>query len=216
METIQVAYREFVAEAYESARPLPTKIQDAKYPERVIRFRASDATIDRYQEVIIPEGWDFTDYIKNPVVMQMHDYQQWPIGRAIAVGVVNGALYIDCEFDPPEVDETADLVFRKIKHGTVKAGSVGFIPLESIDAYQHASNDLFKKYPGAKRIYTKSSLLEWTICPIGANPNALMAQMKRVYQRVFGTEPAGADMGEVAANESAIMQAIEKLNKQME
>lgn len=216
MDTIQVAYREFVAEAYSADRPLPIKIQDVKYPERVIRFRASDDTLDRYGEVILAEGWDFSDYVKNPVVMQMHDYQQWPIGHAVAVGVVGNALYIDAEIDPPEVDDVADLIFRKIKHGTVKAGSVGFMPVASIDVYQNPNNDLFKKYPGAKRIYTKSALLEWTICPIGANPNALVAQMKRVYARLFGSDPAGADKGEDAAAKSAIMQALEKFTKRLE
>lgn len=196
--TAQIQVREFVVKEFESGEPLPMKFSEATNPERVIRFLASDDTIDRYNEVVLADGWDLADFAKNPVVMQMHDYSAWPIGRVIGAGVVEGALYLDTEFDPPEIDEAADLVFRKVKHGSIRSGSVGFIPLDMVDVYSNGGDPLFKKYPGAKRIYKRQALLEWTICPIPANPNALAAQMKAFMQFRFGASPPAGSHGDDA------------------
>jgi phage head maturation protease len=183
-----VAVTERTFEVCKAMGDLPVKISDPVNPERVIRFKASDDTCDRYDEVILPAGWKFDDFIKNPVMMQFHDYNSWPIGKVVAVGIVGNALMVDAEFDPPEIDESADLIFRKVVHGTVKSGSVGFIPHEYALPGQVKSKALFDQYPKARKIYTSQSLLEWTICPIPANPNALAASMAKR----FGTETTPA------------------------
>lgn len=211
-------------------KELPLKIGAPVNADRVIRFKASDDSLDRHQEVILPKGWNLENYIKNPVVMEFHDYWSWPLGMASAAGVMKNALWIDAEFDPPEVDENADKVFNKIQHGSIRAGSVGFIPKEIMVPSQNErslwlderieelkakglnvnpdmvckgidggfadvvvadfANDehkgLFDKYPDARRIYTKQELLEWTICPIPANPNALAASLRTRAEKLFG------------------------------
>lgn len=167
---------------------LPMQICEPRNPERVIRFLASDDTIDRANEVILPEGWDLTEWMQNPVIMQFHDYSMWPLGRGVAAGIVDGALMIDVEFDPPEVDESADLVFRKVCHGSVKAGSVGFTPVEWVHPGSSKGIELFAKYPGATCIYTKQSLLEFTICPIPCNPSAVSQSMLKMYNKNLGLD----------------------------
>jgi len=187
MKEIKVITRAFEIKDYSADDPLPIKISEPTNPERVIRFKASDDTLDRQQEVILPDGWVFDDFVKNPVMMQFHDYSTWPIGKVVGVGVVDNALYVDGEFDPPEIDESADMIFQKIKHGSVRAGSVGFIPQEVV-VPDSATRSLFDRYPKAKRIYAKQELLEWTICPIPANPNALAAGLQKSYEDRFGSE----------------------------
>lgn len=177
----------FEARSIDGQSPLPIQISEPRDPSRVRRFRASDDTLDRYNEVILPEAWDVRDFVKNPVMMLYHDYRTLPIGKAVAVGVRDGALYIDAEFDPEHIDEEADKVLRKIDYGTVSAGSVGFIPMESKS--ESDDRELFKRYPGARRIYTKASLLEWTITPVPANPNALAAALQSLALRGFGPSP---------------------------
>jgi HK97 family phage prohead protease len=169
--------------------PLPIKISDAVNPERVVRFCASDDTVDRMDEVILPEGWDLTDWVRNPVVMQFHDYSMWPLGKGTAAGIVDDALMLDVEFDPPEIDESADMIYRKVKHGTVKTGSVGFEPLQWVTPGSKGDNlDLWTKYPKARKIYLRQSLIEFTICPIPANPNAVAAAMAKMYGKNLGLE----------------------------
>ena len=188
---------------------LPIQIQEATNPDRVIRFKMSDDTIDRDNEVIVQEGWDFSGFVQNPVCMAFHDLQQWPLGKGIAVGVVDGSAYIDMEFDPADVDERAEVVFKKVLHGTIKAGSVNFIPAEIANKGEQQYKALFNKYAGARRIFLKQSLLEWTVCPIGANPNALaVAVGKR-----FGAEPFTASYGSDGLDYEAL---IAKMNRNID
>ncbi len=170
--------KNFVFRQVDGETALPIQITTPINPGRVIRFVASDDTLDRYDEVILAEGWVLDNYTRNPVVMQFHCQQLWPIGKAVAIGVVGNELMIDCEFDPADIDTEADKVFKKIKHGTISAGSVGFLPWSYEDFGGADNAELFAKYPGAKRIYTSCELLEWTICPVPANPAALAAALQ--------------------------------------
>jgi phage head maturation protease len=188
------------SKAYDEGNPLSLVIMPPNDKARVRRFIASDDTVDRYAEVVMPDGIELQDYARNPVVMSMHDYEAWPLGHAIAAGVVDGKLMVDVEFDPPDVDPDAEKVMRKIDLRTVNACSIGFEPLEWYDQGK-ASAELKAAYPQARRIYTRSKLLELTICPIPANPNALAAALQRSILLRHGIEvesqpnsaPAGSD-----------------------
>ena len=162
-------------------------------PERVKRFRASDETIDRDGEVVLLSAWDMTEFVKNPVIMQFHDYRSWPIGKGTACGCMPDCMCVDCEFDPPEVDESADLVFRKIQHGTVRTGSVGFEPIEYVTPSRESkAAELFERFPSARRIFTRVKLIEFTICPIPANPNAVAMMLGKLYEDRYGAKNVDA------------------------
>lgn len=202
------------AKAYDPANPMPMQIMQPNDVARVRRFTASDDTLDRYAEVVVAEGIELADYARNPVVMSMHNYEAWPLGHAIAAGVINGKLMIDVEFDPADVDEEAEKVLRKIDLRTVNACSIGFEPVEWYDQGK-ASSELKAAYPQARRIYTRSKLLELTICPIPANPNALAAALQRSILLRYGTD-AGAPptTPEGSAPEwETVLDRIERMNR---
>jgi hypothetical protein len=214
MKEIENAIQEIVAKVLtlkiaDAKEPLPIKIQDPVYPERVIRFRASDDTCDDMGDVVLADGWRFQRrFMSNPAIMAFHDYSAWPIGKGVGVGVIGNALYIDAEFDPPEVDESADLIFRKIKHGSVKACSVGFQGVRWIIAGRDKSNmkqsdvDLMNKYPMAKRIFIEQELIEFTVCALGMNPSAQTAALMKRLEKC-GTEihSAGAVSDSISPDE---------------
>lgn len=217
MSEIKAITREFQTCAFDKDAPLPIQISEPVNPERIIRFRASDDSLDRHNEVILPEGWDLANFVKNPVMMLFHDYNSLPVGKITAAGVVDNALYLDGEFDPPEIDELAEMVFQKIQHGTINAGSVGFIPKEVV-VPGVKTRDLFERYPKAERIYSKCELLEWTVCPVPANPNALAAHIKgltdfyEVRKEQFGAESvdvsADVDTATTAEDTDAEVKAV--------
>lgn len=164
-----------IGKGVEAKKPLPIKISDPTNLDRVVRFRASDETLDRYGDVVLSSGWELGEFVSNPVITAFHDISaRWPIGKGVAAGVMDLALYLDIEFDPPEIDAEADKVLAKIRHGTINAGSVGFIALGMEVAGKSRRQDLFEQFPDAKRIFTKCGLYEFTICPVPANPNALV------------------------------------------
>lgn len=205
------------AKAYDADNPLPIQIMAAQDASRVRRFTASDDTIDRYQEVILPEGIDVSEYVRNPVVMAFHDYQRWPLGHAVAVGVVDGRLMIDVEFDPPEIDEEAEQVLRKIDRKTINAGSIGFTTVERVEVAT-ASPELKARYRSAHRIHTRTKLLEYTICPIPANPNALAAALQEDILARFNSQDGESHNAPAcdSATLRAVTEGLERLKRQLE
>jgi HK97 family phage prohead protease len=134
--------------------------------DRRRRFCFSDGSVDRMGDTIDPEGWDITDYAANPVALWAHDSMQPPIGRSHDVAVKGGRLMGDIEFIPPETYPFAETIFQMVVGGFLNAVSVGFLPIE----YSFVENDPER---GWGIDFKRQQLLEISLCPIPANPNAL-------------------------------------------
>lgn len=187
---MKIAIRTFESQGFEESDALSQEFEPIRDPSRVRRFVASDDTIDRYGEVVLPRGANFSNYSKNPVIQGFHDYGMWPIGKAVSGEVRDNKVLLDIEFDPASVDEEADKVLAKIDHGTIKTGSIGFLPSKSIapgDKNNEVEKELFAKYPGVRRIFVDWELLEYSIVPIPANPNAVLQALQKSALQRFGS-----------------------------
>jgi hypothetical protein len=140
-----------------------TKVEGA---DRTLRFCFSDNAVDRMGDTIDPDGWDISDFVLNPVALWAHDSSQPPIGRAANVGPEGPRLMGDIEFAPPEIYAFADTIFRLLVGKFLRAVSVGFLPVE----YSYIENDPDRSW-GID--FKRQQLLEISVCPIPANPNAL-------------------------------------------
>jgi len=139
---------------------------------RVIRYVGSDESIDRDGDTISVDGWDFAEYQKNPVVLFGHAWSSFPVARSINIQIDYSlrALVFDIEFPtvaqlsstdtPSEHALTVDTIYMMAKHGLINAVSVGFQGIEWVDR------------PDG-RDFKKQKLLELSLVPIPANPNAL-------------------------------------------
>lgn len=134
---------------------------------RKVRFCFSDGSIDRMGDTIDPNGWDTADFDRNPVALWAHDSSAPPIGRASGVAVEGKRLMGNIEFCAPEVYEFADTIFKLVSGGFLNAVSVGFLPTE----YAFVDNDP-KRGHGVD--FKSQILLEISVCPIPANPQALV------------------------------------------
>lgn len=135
---------------------------------RVVRFVLSDGSVDRYGDTINARGWVLTNYMANPVVLFGHDAEtvENVIGRMLKVWVDGESLLGEVEFMEASVNPTAETVFQMVKGRYLNTGSVGFQPIEyglSKDKNRPAGID-----------FKKQELLEFSIVPIPANPNALV------------------------------------------
>lgn len=119
----------------------------------------STADVDRAGEIIDQNGWDLEFYKSNPVVLWAHDYSSLPIGVTEDISVQDGKLVAKGRFAPEEANPLAQHVRRLYDLKIIRAASVGFIPRE------FDPNN-------ASRI-TKAELLEFSLVPVPANPNAL-------------------------------------------
>lgn len=132
----------------------------------------STEVLDRMGESISQEGWELTNYKKNPVVLWGHNVREErpPIGKATKLwldGVRKKKLMFDIKFDM--ADQFAAEIYRKVKEGFINTVSVGFLPIES-EPIDKKDSGIF----GPQK-YIKQELLELSYVPVPANPEALSA-----------------------------------------
>jgi HK97 family phage prohead protease len=149
------------------AQPLP--VDGA---ERTLRFCFSDNSVDRMNDTIAAAGWDLTDFLANPVALWAHDSSAPPIGGARNVGVEGDRLLGDIEFAPPETYAFADTIYRLVLGKFLRAVSVGFLPTR----YAFVENDPER---GFGIDFLEQALLEISVCPVPANPNALQEARRK-------------------------------------
>lgn len=132
----------------------------------------STNVIDRYGDIIEQKGWTLKNYKANPVILWGHNQTEdrLPIGKALRVWVKdrtkkNAKLMFKIQMDLE--DSFAVEILRKIKEGFLNTVSVGFLPSE----WEDMDPDDF--WGGRK--YTKQDLLELSIVPVPANPEAVIA-----------------------------------------
>jgi hypothetical protein len=131
----------------------------------VLDFIASDETLDRYDEVISPEGWDLRHYLQNPVFQNAHNYGDviHTLGRALITEIRNRRLFQRIQF-ATAANPLARIAYGLYQGKFLNAVSVGFLPLEWEDG---------TKDTAWRRRYLRQELLEVSAVGIPANPNAL-------------------------------------------
>ena len=131
---------------------------------RVSRFRITTDDADRDRDVITADGWELDDFIrgKGPILWA-HDYSAPPVGRTLSISTDEHGMSAEIEYAPAEVYAFADTIYRLVKGGYINATSVGFQPLEwNYDEQRRGVN------------FKRQSLLEVSLCPVPANPYALI------------------------------------------
>ena len=144
---------------------------------RTVEFVASDNSVDSYNTVIPVDKWNLTRYQNNGIVGYMHDVygETWTksadpddvIGKGEAF-VEEDKLIVRITFEPKDLNERADKIFRKIQFGSLHAVSVGFRPTKKGHMGDEERGEDPKVY-----YYAGQELLEVSVVNIPSNANAL-------------------------------------------
>lgn len=84
------------------------------------------AGVNRGGRKIDPQGGQFDDYLKSPVVLAFHDETKI-IGRCVELSVESGGILASFEFNHTTLAED---IFRLYEGGFLTSWSIGFLPLE--------------------------------------------------------------------------------------
>ena len=145
---------------------------------RKITFVASDGTRDSAGTVLNVNGWKLDRFNSNGIIGYQHKvYGGWDdtdnpdnvIGKGYAY-VKDGQLLVDVEFEPAEINELAEKIYQKLLFGSLKAVSVGFMP---VGKGQWGKDDESLDGKNPTYYYAGQELLEVSVVNIPANPNAL-------------------------------------------
>ena len=138
-----------------------------------IAWTLSTFDLDRYQERIDPAGWDFAQFVKNPVVEWAHRYDIPAIGKIENLVIDDKGLHGLVFFNGKEYDPFGWSIGQRVKAGVIRAGSVGFRVMEIEIPDRETAKD------GTSLIFRKQELLEFSICNVPANPFAIAKSSSR-------------------------------------
>lgn len=161
---------------------------DFKEGERADISLITTATADRDFEVMLPQGGDFRQYRKNPVVTFAHKYSELPVGRSLWLKRQkdndpnrDGWLAKTRYSTRPEDWEGGwfpDAVWHLISSGELPGKSIGFIPTE----VRPPDEKEIRGRPELTKIRTiiaKWLVLEYAVAPVQANPDALVQEIAK-------------------------------------
>ena len=178
VERVQAGERDYIArfsakgaDYRENPSLFVKSIDEAK---RQIEAVVSDASLDRYDEVILPEAFrELLDvYLKNPIVISAHQHRletghSSVVGQTVKAWIDKDGLHVIIWFAETELGNEFWYLY---KNKFQRAFSVGFVPLEWED----------KTVEGKTvRTFTKVELLEISCVPVPANRNALSKSKRR-------------------------------------
>lgn len=148
-----------------------SQVKQVPGEERTVEITISTGSVDRDNDVLVPDGAVLENYRKNPVVLWGHEWWSLPIARAEDIRVEGDSIVARDRFPTREeagVGEGesffAGSVYSMLVNGYLNAASVGFDPKEH-------------KFVEDRGGFTflEWELLEHSIVPIPANADALMA-----------------------------------------
>ena len=153
--------------------------------DRRMTFVVATGDTNRNHWQLNPQGWEFANYLNNPVMLWAHDDTKLPVAKAEKVWVDGDLLKIVALFTPAGFSSFNDAVFECYQQGFLNAVSAGWIPLE----YEFVEDE-----QGWRIMCSRQELVETSFVPVPAEPNAL-----RLAAR------AGIDIGELRKWAAAVL-----------
>lgn len=159
------------------------KTLDAQFAPTARGFTATitTATLDRDGEVVIPQGMDSTEFEANPVLFWNHDYNQ-PVGKCLGLKRAADGIVGDFVFaERPkgyEGEYFPEFVASLVGQGIVRGVSIGYMPAEG--GTRRATPEDRKRFGDTvQTVFSKWKLLEVSVAPLQANPDALVTAISK-------------------------------------
>lgn len=153
-------------------------VKSVSLEKRVLEITGTTESRDRDGDVILVNGWELSDFLKNPVMLWAHDYYSVAIAAAEKVVKRFNPKRLDFKevFAPDGIYPFADMVLALYNIKQLNTSSVGFLP-DKWDKIEEKDGDQ-KPYHWSNRKYTSQSLLELSGCSVPSNPTALQNAIK--------------------------------------
>lgn len=133
------------------------------------------------------------DYMRNPIVPWMHQYDQPPVAKCLALEKLDHAISARFQFAPKGASRRIDEIHALWRDGFLNAVSIGIQPLEWVELKGNGDS----WFP--PRRFTKWDMVEFSIVSIPNNPDALRmgwqgGQREEVYLPFFRSVSSSLSM----------------------
>ena len=161
-----------------SYRSVASEIRKKNEDTRTVTFVASDDSVDSAGTVLNQDNWDLRRFNANGIIGYQHKvYGGWDdtdnpdnvIGKGVAY-VEDKKLMVDITFEPADINPLAEKIYQKIMFGSLRAVSVGFLPVGRGKFGEGADAETY--------YFAGQELLEVSVVNIPANPNALKKSLE--------------------------------------
>ena len=172
---------------YEYRRRVKAATSELNPGERSDVAWITTQAVDRVSEVVIAKGMNDSQFAGNPIVTLNHCYWNPPVGRSLwrkyvkdgqTVGVKSKTKYPEMPEGWPAGEVwPPDKIFAYVQAGLMAAKSIGFLPLQVHfpDAKEAAKNG----WPADVLVIDQWLLLEYAVCALPMNPEALTEQVSK-------------------------------------
>lgn len=195
---------------YGAAREFAGDVEET----RTIEFIISDGGKDRHRTILNPQQWQLDNFNRNGIVGYQHNVHGGdlcsPPDPDMVIG--KGFAYLEGEkligrvtFEPADINPLAEKIFRKVLHGTLRATSVGFLP---IGEGRYGEGDQAAGRENETYYFQGQELLEFSIVNIPSNPNAVGRSIREqthnallFVKRALGEDFSFADIERMTVGE---------------
>ena len=184
-------------------------LSDENKKNREAEFVISTEAPDTYGTVFKSDGWDLKRYEKNPVVFYAHrsysDNPDMVIGTS-EVRMEEKQLIGVLRFESAEINPLAEKVWQKVQAGTLRMASIGANPKKGHWGDEKLGENRDLVY------FDEQELLEWSIVPIGSNPEALLRESQTIDEirnLIKNETPGHAEPVEARTDNNKELQAFE-------
>ena len=201
-----------------TVRKVPTDGEES----RTVEFVISDESKDRHGSIIKMSGWNLDNFNNNGIVGYQHnvyggDMCNAPdpdqvIGRGEAF--VEGMQLIGrVTFETEDINPLAEKIFKKIKFGTLRATSVGFM---ATSKGYYGEGDESEGGKNETYYYDGQELVEFSIVNIPSNKNALKRSLRdqTANALMFINRELGGEMSFSDIEKLTVGEVIRKLNRE--
>lgn len=150
-----------------------------KSENNVREFVISTEKKDSHGTVLKASGWDLTDFNRNGAFYYMHNTSGGEMNPDNALGFAkafmdSNQLIGRATFEPEDINPLSAKILKKIDFGTIKATSVGFIPISGRFGDESKGEERSTYY------FDSAVLKEFSIVHIPSNSDAL----KRSFEAI--------------------------------
>lgn len=176
--------------------------------KRQVEFIISSESEDNHRTVFIQEGGDFSRFTPKGIVLYAHNSHSSNEDDVLGYGEIireNDITVGRVTFEPKEINEKAEKIFRKIENGTPYMASIGFNPKKATfgDEKRNENPDVL--------YFREWELLEFSVVPIGSNPDANKRNAQTVAD--FRSAAENVDVSKQNENTKSVEEAQMIINK---